>query len=146
MAFTKKTIAEASTLERRLQQVRSKGYSLTHSEQLEGIVEVAVPVHNQRGQVVTAIDFNLYPASADQIKVVHRNVAILRKEIHEPDSVMKAQRVGLAFLRYRRVENCSTCEIAARALAVRGGSTLRSQPRRVNGIRYGSCGVQPLST
>ena len=93
---------------------------MTHSEQLEGIVEVAVPVHNQRGQVVAAVDFNLYPASADKIKVAHRNVAILRKEVHELESVMQAQGVGGAFVRYRQVGNCSTCEIAARALPVRG--------------------------
>ena len=82
-----------------LQQVRSEGYSLTHSKQLEGIVEVAVPVHNQRGQVVAAVDFNLYPASADKIRVAHRNVAILRKGGTRTRVGHAGARVGEAFVR-----------------------------------------------
>ncbi len=90
VAFTKWTITDADALRRKLDRVRTEGYALSHSEQFEGIVAVAVPVHNQRGEVVAAVNLNMYRANASKIKVAKQHVAILREEVRELELAMQA--------------------------------------------------------
>jgi IclR family pca regulon transcriptional regulator len=90
VAFTKWTITDALALRRKLNRVRAEGYALSHSEQFEGIVAVAVPVHNQRGDVVAAVNINMYPANASKIKVARNHVTILREEVRELETALQA--------------------------------------------------------
>jgi IclR family pca regulon transcriptional regulator len=96
IAFTKRTITDAPALRRKLDRVRAEGYALSHSEQFEGIVAVAVPVHNQRGEVVAAVNINMYPANASKIKVAKKHVAVLREEVRELELALQAQNFLLA--------------------------------------------------
>lgn len=93
-SFTKWTITEAKALGRKLQLVRTNGYALAYSEQFEGVVAVAVPVHNHRGETVAAVNINLYPANADKIKLAKRHVAVLRKEVRELEMAMRTRDLG----------------------------------------------------
>ena len=96
-AFTKRTITEAKALRRKLDRIRSDGYAFTNSEQLEGLFAVGVPVHNHRGEVVAAVNINMYPASIDKIKVAKEHVAILHKEVRELESAMQTHNMTAAF-------------------------------------------------
>jgi IclR family pca regulon transcriptional regulator len=89
VAFTKWTITDATALRRKLDRVRAEGYALSHSEQYEGIVAVAVPVHNKRGEVVAAVNINMYPANADKVKVAKRYVSVLREEVRELEHALQ---------------------------------------------------------
>ena len=90
VAVTKWTITEADVLRRKLDRVRAEGYALSHSEQFEGIVAVAVPVHNQRGEAVAAVNINMYPANASKIKVARNYVGLLREEVRELETALQA--------------------------------------------------------
>lgn len=93
-AFTKWTVTEEPALRRKLDRVRSEGYALSHSEQSEGIVAVSVPVRNTRNEVVAAVNINMYPASADKIKIAKSHVPILQMEVHELELAMRAHNVN----------------------------------------------------
>ena len=88
--FTKWTITNANALRRKIDRVRADGYALSHSEQYEGIVAVAVPVHNKRGHVMAAVNINMYPATVDKIKVAKGHVGILREEVREMEHALQA--------------------------------------------------------
>lgn len=90
IAFTKWTITGARELRRKLERVRADGYAITHSEQVEGIVAVAVPVHNQRGDVVAAVNINMYPANVRKIRVARKHVATLLEEVCELEAGLQA--------------------------------------------------------
>lgn len=92
-AFTKRTITEAKALQRKLARIRSDGYALTNSEQLEGLFAIGVPVHNRRGEVVAAVNINVYPASADKIKTAKGQIAVLEIEVRQLESALQAQNV-----------------------------------------------------
>jgi IclR family pca regulon transcriptional regulator len=99
IAFTKRTVTDANALRRKLDRARSDGFALNHSEQFEGIVAVAVPVHNHRGEVVAAVNINMYPANADKIRVAKEHVAILRKEVRELELAIQTHNVTGALSR-----------------------------------------------
>ncbi len=90
VAFTKWTITDADALKRKLDRIRADGYALSFSEQYEGIVAAAVPVHNQRGEVVAAVNINMYPANASKVKVARQYVGILREEVRELEAALQA--------------------------------------------------------
>jgi IclR family transcriptional regulator, pca regulon regulatory protein len=108
VAFTKWTITDAAALRRKLDRVRAEGYALSHSEQYEGIVAVAVPVHNQRGDVVAAVNINMYPANAGKIKVAKKHVATLREEVRELEAAMYANNFLLSGAEPRRTTPAKT--------------------------------------
>ena len=89
-AYTEWTITDADQLRERLAKVRADGYALCNSEQFEGFIAVAVPVHNARGEVVAAVNINMYPANADKIDIARQHVETLRKEVWELESAMQA--------------------------------------------------------
>jgi IclR family pca regulon transcriptional regulator len=122
VAFTKRTITDAGALRQKLDLVRAEGYALSHSEQFEGIVAVAVPVHNQRGEVVAAVNINMYPANASKIKVAKKHVAILREEVRELEAAMQAQNFLIS-----AVEPFAT---RARKSRKSGSATSRSLPAK----------------
>jgi IclR family pca regulon transcriptional regulator len=90
IAFTARTITDADALRRRLAQVRAEDYAISYSEQAEGIVAAAVPVHNQRGEVVAAVNINMYPANASKLRVVRRHLPVLREEVRELERALQA--------------------------------------------------------
>jgi IclR family pca regulon transcriptional regulator len=90
VAFTKWTITDAKALRRKLERVRAEGCAVSHSEQFEGIVAAAVPVHNQRGEVIAAVNINMYPANASKIKVARNYVGLLREEVRELETALQA--------------------------------------------------------
>ncbi len=90
VAFTKWTITEAKALRRKLDRVRAEGCAVSHSEQFEGIVAAAVPVRNQRGEVIAAVNINMYPANASKIKVARNYVGLLREEVRELETALQA--------------------------------------------------------
>ena len=92
--FTKRTVTEEKALRHKLDRIRSDGYALTNSEQLEGLFAVGVPVHNHRGDVVAAVNINMYPASADKIKAAKEHVPLLQKEVRELESVMQTHNLS----------------------------------------------------
>ena len=90
VAFTKWTVTDADALRRKLNRVRVDGYALSYAEQFEGIVAVAVPVHNPRGEVVAAVNINMYPANASKIRVAKGFVPVLRREVCELEKTLQA--------------------------------------------------------
>ena len=93
-AYTKQTITSAAAFRKKMDEVRAKGFALCSSEQVEGIVAVAVPVFNQRKKVIGAINVNLYPANADQIETAKQHINVLRKEVHELGVAMRAHELS----------------------------------------------------
>lgn len=53
--YTPHTMTDPAQLEEQFAEIRSQGYSLDNQEFLAGVVCVAVPVHDARGQVCSAI-------------------------------------------------------------------------------------------
>jgi IclR family pca regulon transcriptional regulator len=92
VAFTKWTITDADALRSKLDRIRIQGYALSNSEQVEGIVAVAVPVRNQREETVGAVNINLYPANSEKMKVARKHVGILREEVGEMEKALRAHR------------------------------------------------------
>lgn len=90
VAFTSRTITDADALRRRLAQVRTDGHAIGYSEQADGIVAASVPVHNQRGEVVAAVNINMYPANASKLRTARRLLPILREEVRELERALQA--------------------------------------------------------
>lgn len=93
-AYTEKTVTSVAALRRKLDEVRAEGFALCCSERVEGIVAVAVPIFNRRKEVTGAININLYPANAGQVKNAKQHVEILRKEVHELEVAMQAHELN----------------------------------------------------
>ena len=53
-----------------------------------------MPVRNTRNEVVAAVNINMYPASADKIKIAKSHVPILQMEVHELELTMRAHNVN----------------------------------------------------
>ncbi len=53
--YTKNTIIDPERLEEQFTEIRKRGYSIDDQEFLDGVICLAVPVHDQKGQVCAAI-------------------------------------------------------------------------------------------
>jgi IclR family pca regulon transcriptional regulator len=88
-ACTKSTTIDAARLRRRLQRVRADGLALVNGEYAEGLVAVAVPVGNAKGEVVAAINVNFYPASPAKVKLAKTHIAALRAAAREIETAIR---------------------------------------------------------
>ena len=91
IAFTKATIVEADQLRRRLQRVQADGFAIANGEQAEGVIAVALPVHSQTGDVIAAVNINMYPANSAKLRLARRHVAVLRGAVSEMEAALQAQ-------------------------------------------------------
>jgi DNA-binding IclR family transcriptional regulator len=53
--YTKNTIIDPEQLEEQLTEIRKRGYSIDDQEFLDGVICLAIPVHDHKGQVCAAI-------------------------------------------------------------------------------------------
>jgi len=71
-----KTIADADVLREELAKVRAQCYALADQESEDGLVAIAVPVHDRTGEVVAAINLSTH--------IARRDVRSLRDDLLEP--------------------------------------------------------------
>jgi len=77
--FTPKTVTAPAKLRQALYAVREQGYAWVEGELDEAICGIAVPVRDEHGQVVAAINVSLNPAEFDEKTARKRFLAPLRR-------------------------------------------------------------------
>lgn len=86
-SYTANTIVDLKKLKEVLEEVREKGYNVTHQEALLGLSCVAAPIRNHSGQVVAAISVS---ASTDSISSNKRLSKIIAKVISAAQDISTA--------------------------------------------------------
>lgn len=74
--YRPKTITDPGALRKELMQVRRQGYALADQEVEDGLVAIAVPVHDRSGRAVAAINLSTH--------IARRNAKSVRAELLEP--------------------------------------------------------------
>ncbi|MGD9867464.1 MAG: IclR family transcriptional regulator [Hyphomicrobiales bacterium] len=80
--YTKNTITEPDELESQLAVIRKRGYSIDDQEFLDGVICLAVPVHDSKGQVCAAIAVSA-PQARMQIEDAEGHVPEMLKAVAE---------------------------------------------------------------
>jgi len=85
-AFTEFTVTDADALRTALQDSRRLGYAIVNQELELGLRSIAVPILNQRGQTVAAINVGTQAARIDEAELIERILPSLQRAaaaIHE---------------------------------------------------------------
>jgi IclR family pca regulon transcriptional regulator len=88
VAFTKRTVTDAAELRRKLAGIRKNGYAVSRGEHVEGILAIAVPVHDRRGDVIAAVNINMYPAPTKAASAVTKHVPLLRESVGQLEAAL----------------------------------------------------------
>lgn len=83
--YTKNTITDPERLEAQFATIRKRGYSIDDQEFLDGVVCLAVPVRDTRGQVCAAVAISA-PLVRMSIGDAERQVPEMRKAVEELES------------------------------------------------------------
>jgi IclR family transcriptional regulator, pca regulon regulatory protein len=78
-ALTKHTITDRAKLTRLIDDCRRTGYSAVEDELAYGVVAVAVPVHDQHGRVVAALNSSSHSRKVTKSGIVRERLAMLRQ-------------------------------------------------------------------
>ena len=78
VALTENTIVDRTRLERLIAETRRNGYSAVEDELAYGVVAVAVPVVNQAGRVVAALNSSSHSRKIGKAKLVRERLPMLR--------------------------------------------------------------------
>ena len=78
VALTDKTVTDRDQLRRIVEECRSSGYSAVEDELAYGVVALAVPVVDQRGHVVAALNSSGHSRRTTKVKMVRERFAMLR--------------------------------------------------------------------
>ena len=94
-ALTSQTVTDPKKLRQLIEECRRAGYSAVEDELAYGVVAVAVPVHDQAGRVVAALNSSSHSRRASKTSLVRQRLAMLRKASREI-SVELARVPGIA--------------------------------------------------
>ena len=78
VALTENTVIDRTRLERLIAETRRNGYSAVEDELAYGVVAVAVPVVNQAGRVVAALNSSSHSRRIGKAKLVRERLPMLR--------------------------------------------------------------------
>src|SRR6187200_765632 len=95
VALTSHTVTDPGKLMKLVEECRRAGYSAVEDELAYGVVAVAVPVHDQAGRVVAALNSSSHSRRASKTSLVRQRLAMLRKASREI-SVELARVPGIA--------------------------------------------------
>ena len=79
-SFTKNTITDSKTLLNELQTIKSQGYSLDLEEFELGLICIAIPVFNKKGEVIAGVSAS-GPSSRFKMENVEKYISILQKGV-----------------------------------------------------------------
>jgi IclR family pca regulon transcriptional regulator len=94
-ALTEHTVIQRGKLARRIEECRRLGYAAVSDELAYGVVAVAVPVFDESGRVVAALNSSSHSKKMTQTELVRERVGLLR-EISAQISSELARIPGLA--------------------------------------------------
>ncbi|HEU5134481.1 MAG TPA: IclR family transcriptional regulator C-terminal domain-containing protein [Steroidobacteraceae bacterium] len=95
VALTSMTVTEPKKLRQLIEECRRNGYSAVEDELAYGVVAVAVPVFDQAGRVVAALNSSSHSRRASKASLVKQRLSMLRKASREI-SVELARVPGIA--------------------------------------------------
>jgi len=95
VALTAQTVTEPKKLRQLIEESRRNGYSAVEDELAYGVVAVAVPVFDQAGRVVAALNSSSHSRRASKASLVKQRLSMLRKASREI-SVELARVPGIA--------------------------------------------------
>jgi len=95
VALTTQTITDPRKIRQLIEECRRSGYSAVEDELAYGVVAVAVPVLDQSGRVVAALNSSSHSRRVSKASLVRQRLAMLRKASREI-SVELARVPGIA--------------------------------------------------
>lgn len=78
IGYTEKTITDPMKLKNKLQIIRKKGYAVSQEELHKGVVSIAAPVKNKKGEIIAAVSI-AGPIS----RINQQNVSKLTKQVQQ---------------------------------------------------------------
>lgn len=78
-AFTDQTVTDPRRVRQLIDECRRNGYSAVEDELAYGVVAVAVPVHDQSGRVVAALNSSSHSRRVSKSKLVRDRLAMLKQ-------------------------------------------------------------------
>ena len=78
-ALTDRTVTDPKKVRQLVEECRRTGYSAVEDELAYGVVAVAVPVHDQAGRVVAALNTSSHSRRISKVKLVRERLAMLRE-------------------------------------------------------------------
>jgi len=78
-AFTDQTVTDPKRVRQLIDECRRNGYSAVEDELAYGVVAVAVPVHDQSGRVVAALNSSSHSRRVSKSKLVRDRLAMLKQ-------------------------------------------------------------------
>jgi IclR family pca regulon transcriptional regulator len=79
VALTDSTVTDPRKLRQLIEECRKSGYSAVEDELAYGVVAVAVPVLDQEGRVVAALNSSSHSRRITMARIVRERLAMLRK-------------------------------------------------------------------
>jgi IclR family pca regulon transcriptional regulator len=79
VALTDSTVTDPRRLRQLIEECRKSGYSAVEDELAYGVVAVAVPVLDQEGRVVAALNSSSHSRRITMARIVRERLAMLRK-------------------------------------------------------------------
>ena len=95
VAFTDRTVTDPRKVRQLIEECRRNGYSAVEDELAYGVVAVAVPVFDQSGRVVAALNSSSHSRRTTKVKLVRERLAMLRQASREISAEL-ARAPGLA--------------------------------------------------
>lgn len=71
--LTRRTVTDPEKLRKELRTIARRGYALINQELEEGLIAIAVPLHNSRGDVVAAMNLTIH-AVRPEVRVLERDL------------------------------------------------------------------------
>jgi IclR family pca regulon transcriptional regulator len=78
-ALTDRTVTDPAKLRQIIEECRRTGYSAVEDELAYGVVAIAVPVFNQSGRVVAAVNSSSHSRRISKTKLVRERFAMLQQ-------------------------------------------------------------------
>jgi IclR family pca regulon transcriptional regulator len=79
VALTDHTVTDPKKIRQLVAECRRTGYSAVEDELAYGVVAVAVPVHDQAGRVVAALNTSSHSRRIAKVKLVRERLAMLKQ-------------------------------------------------------------------
>jgi IclR family pca regulon transcriptional regulator len=76
--YTKLTVTEPRALRDLLRRVRQQGYCMVDQELEEGLISIAVPLRNKRGQVLAAMNVSGHASRTTPARVLKEHLPLLQ--------------------------------------------------------------------
>ena len=83
IGYTEKTITDPMKLKNELQIIRKKGYAVSQEELHKGVVSIAAPVKNKKGEIIAAVSI-----AAPISRINKQNVPKLTKQVQQTANEM----------------------------------------------------------